>query len=252
MADGATMPTAGVNLQREHQRGLALVNPLVEQLSAITIEDEASYLQADALLGKIRNALKQWGTVWDMIQDRVVKPQREALDGVYSVNREVSGPMEKAEKLLKSKMKDYKDEEAKRIAQEIADRDAETDRLQQQIDDAKRREEMAKTPQARRVAQRQIVALDSTQQAVIENTPMAVQGSSSSTRTVKVPIVTNLQHLMMALSVGSLKAETALWDKIYESVQAIIKTEGKSQARKDEMMTWPGITIQDETQIVGR
>lgn len=243
-------PALGLNIEREHQKGLALVNPLLEKLHELKVVDEESYLVADELLGRIRQGLKQWGVVWETIQERVIKPQREALEGVYSINREIAGPLEKGEKALKASMGAYKTAEADRIARENIERDREAQRLQDEIDRATALQQQTKSPVARGVLTRNINRLNTMQQGVMETVPTPVVGAASSSRVVTYPELENLQAFAVALSVGSLKAHP-IRALVIEAINAVLKGEGTKDV-KAEMAQWPGCKMGRTTQIVGR
>jgi hypothetical protein len=240
-----------VNIEKDHQAGLALVNPLVQQLDSLEVVDEGSYLLADQLLGKIRNARKTWGLIWDRIQEKVVKPQREALDGVYAINREVDGPLERGERLLKAAMTDYKNEERERIARETAERERKALQLQQEIEAAEQAKARVSSPAARGAITRNINRLESQQQSVMEATPLPVLGTASSTRTVTVIELESLPAFAVALTVGSLK-DYPIRQLVINAVNSVLKSEGRTTELKEGMSKWPGCKLVEHTQIVGR
>lgn len=246
-----TPDAAAIDVGKEHERGLAMATPLLLQLPT-KITTEAEFLAADELLGQFRNVRRGWGAIWSIIQDRVIKKQREALDGIYSVNRDVDGPMEKGEMALKSLMKSYKDEEARTLAAAETKRIADAEALQREIDAAEAKKQAAPTPQLRGRIAAQQVKLEEKQMAVITQVNVAVLGSHSSTRTITYPVVGNLPQLALALLGGSLKGETEVRDKVLEAVNAVLRAEGRTNERKAEMVTWPGVVLHSESQIAGR
>jgi hypothetical protein len=248
----AVAGAVSVNIEREHQKGLALVNPLVQELGKVQITNELEYQAADVLLGKIRVARKGWGTIWTAIQERVIKPQRDALEGVYSINREVDGPLERGEKFVKSEMALYKDEERKQLEKANREREAEAERVQQQIE-ATRAKLATASGSVKGVLTRNLGRLDAHQQAVMEQVPMAVQGVNSSTRVVKVLKVSNLLLLAQYLASEEVDpdkdpAAVALLQAVEESLQK----SGRTQYEKERLAQWPGVSLMDTTQIVGR
>jgi hypothetical protein len=241
--------TPTVNIEREHQKGLALANPIIQELGQLQITNEEEYLAADALLGRVRQSRKVWGSIWEQIQGRVIKPQREALEGVYFINREVDGPLEKGEKLLKSEMQLYKNEERRRLEQENRQRDAEAARTQQLIEEARTKLETARGS-VKAILTRTVNRLETQQQVVMETTPLPVIGANSSTRQVKTIEVDNLQAFAVALTIGKLK-DHPIRAAVTAAVNAVLKGEARTQEQKDIMAQWPGLKLVESTQIVG-
>ena len=238
-----------VNMEREHQKGLALVNPIMAQMEGLEVNSEESYLVADQLVGEIRRRRKGWEPIWGAIQDRIVKPLRDSLEGAYSINREVDGALEKAEKSLKAKMSTYKNEERLRLERENRERDAEADRTQALIDETKRKLETARGS-VKGVLTRNLSRLDTHQQAVMETVPLPVVGANSSTRTVKRVEVDNLQAFAVALTIGKLR-DHAIKALILAAVNDALRGVARTQEQKDEMAQWPGLKMVETTQIVG-
>lgn len=250
---GAPAVTSAVNLEREHQKGLALINPILKELEGLEVVDEPSYLEADAMLGKVRNSRKTWATIWSAIDTRIVKPLRESLDGAYAINREVDRPLEQAEKAIKLKMGAYKEAEARQIAAADREREQEAERLQAEIEDAARKEDAAKSPVMKRRMAMQREILEGQQQEVIETVALPVIGSAATTRVVTYPVVVNLQQLAVALLVGTLsKKESGMRARVIDAVNAVLKAEARTAERKAEIAAWPGCELKSETQIVGR
>lgn len=245
----AAVLAPSINIEREHQKGLALVNPILEQIQGLSVTTEEEYQAADGLVGEIRKRRKAWSPIWEAIMSRVVKPQRDALEGVYSINREVDGPLEKAEKQVKTLMTSYKNEERDRIAKEELERELEAERTQQQIE-ATRVKLAGATGSVKGVLTRNLNRLETHQQAVIETVPMAVQGVNSSSRVVKSVVVENLPHFASALTLGTLK-DDPIKPLILNAINSVLRSEGRSQEARDIMAQWPGLKLVESTQIVG-
>ncbi len=244
----ATAPAtavATVNIERERQKGLALVTPILPKLEGLEVVDEESYQVADELIGQIRQRRKGWEPIWGAIQERMIKPLRETLEGAYSINRDVDGALEKAEKQLKGKMADYKDKERLRIAAENRKRDEDAERLQAQIEETKRKLEDARGS-VKGVLTRNLNRLDSQQQAVMETVPLPVLGTNSSDRVVKVLTVTNLPEFVKFLDPNE-----PMYMPILNAINSVLRSEGRTNERKAEMAQWPGVELVDRTQIVG-
>lgn len=245
----APIPVATVNIEREHQKGLALVNPILQQLDGLEVIDEPSYLVADELVGEIRKRRRGWEPIWNAIQERVIKPARESLDGIYSINREVDGALEKAEKSLKAKMATFKDKERLELAARNLKRDEDADRTQAIIDETKRKLSDARGS-VKGVLTKNLNRNEAHLQTVMETVPLPVVGTSSSTRIVKTIEVDNLQAFAVALTIGPLK-DHAIRQLITAAVNEALKAAGWTQVQKDEMAQWPGLKLVESTQIVG-
>lgn len=246
-----------VNVEREHQKGLALVNPVVAELRATQVTTAEQYAAADQLLGRLRNTRKQWGTIWGAIYERVVRPQKEALDNLYAINREIDKPLEDGEKALKKQMAAFKDEERRQLAVAEQQREAEANRTQELIDQTRAKLETAKGS-TKRVLENNLGRLESHQQAVLENIEMPVVASNSSDRVIKVLIVTDL--IALAEHMGRMQQEAGdhgtdadpAIDLILAAVEGVLNKLGKTQEAKDRLAQWPGVGLQEQTQIVGR
>lgn len=247
-AGGAVTPVA-INIEREHQRGLALVNPIIQQLEGLAVTDEASFLHADEIVGEIRRRRKAWEPIWSAIMTRVVKPQRDALEGIYSINREVDGPLERAEKQVKAQMASYKNQERLRIDAENRARDEEAERVQEQIEATRKKLESA-SGSVKGVLTRNLNRLENHQQTVIETVPLPVLGVNSSSRVIKSVAVDDIHVFAIALKNGALK-DNPIKPLIMNAINSVLKSEGRSQEARDIMAQWPGLKLVDNTQIVG-
>lgn len=246
----AKMPKSSVvsvvDLNSKKAEGLALINPIVAQVTAITISSPEDYERADELLGQISKARKVWGGIWGMIQDKTVRPLREALEGAYEVNRAVDGPVEKAEKVLKGKMGDYKTLEAKRIRQEQEQKEQEARRIQEEIDRKQRQAEEARTPQMRGKIAAQVVKLAEQAEQVFTDVEQPVVGMSSAVRSTPTPRIARMGEFWTAVE----EMELELDEKIQAELTLWLKREYKRDP--DTLKAMPGIVIEDVIGIARR
>lgn len=254
-AKSSPTPVSGgiaILVAKDREKGLALAGPLLKELEGgITIATEDDYLHYDNLLGKIRNTRKVWGTIWEAIQERIIKPQREALDGAYSVNREIDKPLEEGEKIIKGELAAFKERERKQLEAANRERDRAAEELQRQIEQTEQQAAAARTAPMRAKLETRRQQLETQQQTVIEDVPTQVIGSASSTRDVKVLHVTNLRLLMAYLDTQDGDA-IPLRLGIIEAAADVLRRSGKTQARRDEIGGWPGVELRTQIQIVGR
>lgn len=238
-------------IEREHRQGLALANPLIQELGRLHVTTAEEYLVADQLLGKVRNARKQWGTIWQQFYTRVVQPQKAALDNMYAINREIEKPLEDGEKKLKTAMADYKTEERRLLEEANRKRDEEANRTEQLIAETQAKLATAKGS-VKRVLNNNLERLENRQQAIMEDVPLPVLASNSSERTIKVLKVNNLLRLAQFLASDEIDPQDLAAQAVLEAVELAIQRAGRTQAEKERLSQWPGVSLVDQAQIVGR
>lgn len=216
-----------------------------DALTVQSIKTEVAYLKADAILGRIRLARKTWGVVWDRIQEKSIKPIREGLEELYTLNRSVDGPMELMETTIKKEMKAFKVRELEAINEARRKQEQETARLQREAEEKERQAAAARTPQMKgklvAAAQKLTAQADMARETA---PPMAVQGGSSSTRSKKAWRVDDMATFIAAVADGTLPEDALM----------VCKT-AMDQYFKDDpegMTVWPGVVVYDDVQIVGR
>lgn len=245
-------PAKGEALAPAQQKTQGLVVAQVVSLKVeadeLTITDDKSYEYADALLGRARNAVKIWEPIWERIQDRTIKPQRQALESLYELNRDIEGPSLKIQQTLKEKMKVYKLAEARRIQKEQDDRDKEAARL---IEEAKLKEkaiEEAKTPAMRERLRTALDDLTKKTEVVLMTAPSPkVMGFSSGTRKVKKARVGNWEEFATFLLDDG--GDIVMRDTFLRAIDEMIN----SRYRTDKTIEGVyGIEVYDDLDIVGR
>lgn len=249
-ASQAPQPVS-MNIQKAQQQGLALANPIVQQLSGMTITTAEEYLAADQLLGRVRNARKQWGSIWQQFYTRVVQPQKQALDGMYAINREIEKPLEDGEKKLKGLMADYKTEERRLLEEANRKRDEEAQEVQAQIERTQAKLATARGS-AKAVLSNNLNRLENQQQTIMEDVPLPVLASNSTERTIKVLKLNNLVRLAEYLASDEVDPQDFAAAAVLEAVEQALQKAGKTQAEKERLAQWPGVSLVDQPQIVGR
>lgn len=229
------------DLIKTKQDGLAVLTPLQSASVSLTIRTEADYQVADAMLAKVRTARKTWGDR----MERIIRPMRTALDEVYGLNRDVDRPLEAVETTIKQKMKVFKLEEQRVIQETAIAQQAEADRLRREAEEKEALAAKAKTAQMRgKLAAQQ----ERLQERIIEveSQPIQapVQANSSTTRPAKIIRVKDLLAFCGAIADGAIPHD------IIEVKQGMLNKQYKDNP--EEVAQWPGVTIEDDIQILGR
>lgn len=170
--------------------GLSLLQPLQPLVSALTVDDDESYLEADGLLGRIRSARGLWKVKMDPILTPAkvtVYEAKKTLDAAKALFNEVDNPMLELESVVKATMRDFKLREAahQRLLEEQAA--AEQRRFAAMAEEKRLKEEQATTAQMRARLATQRADLLAMAGAVKEEAKAApqVKGTSSAARRVQ-------------------------------------------------------------------
>lgn len=243
-AVSAVLPaTTPQRLDKTREEGQALILPLKETISTIDITGQDDYLQMDTALGRVRQARKQWGER----MERIIRPIRQGLEELYSLNREVDKPLEQLELLAKSKMRDFKLEEQRQLRAEEDARQAEARRLREEAEAAQRKAEAAKAPALKQKFDTAARVLESKADTVeFEESVAPVIGNQSSSRAVKKPRVVDLDKFLAGVVQGYVPK-----DCLKIEVRASVLTR-YYQEDPDGFESWPGVEVVDDIQISGR
>lgn len=210
--------------------------PLIRQAQAISITDNDSYNKADVLRFRLKNAKKSWT---DRLA-QIIRPQYEALESLYSLQREIVNPIDKASVIITEEMRRFKLEE-KRIADEAQ---AVRDRLQRDAEEATRRLEAAKSKSIAALAKKQIANIEEK----LEQTIVApVVAGNSGSRNVKMWRITDFKAFLMAVASGELPE-----DLVEVNSRAFNEYFRADDADKTSIRTWPGVVVEDDIQIVSK
>lgn len=221
--------------------GMQLITPLKAEAQELEVVDAESYLVADQLLHRIIGVRKTWKDR----MEKIIRPQRQAIDALYELNRDVDRPLEAQETAVRHKMKTFKLEEQRQIqAAEQAQR-AEQERLQREAEEAQRKAERAATPQmAGRLRAKAEAFLEKAEEVAQEEAPTPVIAASSTTRPKKVVTLDSFEKVIMGIADGDIPLDCVEvnWKRIREYF-------------KDDpagVESWPGFKVIDDIQIVGR
>lgn len=220
--------------------GQSLLAPL-QVLTPLDLQTEEDYQEADRRLSVIRRARAEWR---DRLQ-RVVKPIREGLDELYALGRDVDKPMEAMEGAYREGMQAYKMRELQAIREAERKKQEEEAQAVREAEEAMRKAEAARTAQLREKLQKQAMkAIERVDEITYRVDPTPVRAASSTTRVIKTPIVVDLNAFLSGIIVGEIPAD-------------LVAVQGRvlSAAYKEDpqsVLSWPGVEIQEEIQVVGR
>lgn len=234
----------------EHE-GFKLVTPLQREVEGLTITDAASYLAADALLGRVVAARKRWAAEMDPILTPAkvtVSEAKKTLAGAQALAAKVDGPLGDLELRMKAEMRDYKIEEIRQIEEQDRVREQEKLRLQEQERKAR---EVSEAPtasplKARLAAARATTAVEQIEELEQEDTPAPVKAEMSTTRRTPSWRITDttafVQQWLQEQMVGSMPS-----DAVIINTAAISRV---FRATPELLDSWPGIERYDEISVV--
>lgn len=234
----------------DKKEGLAQIEPLQLALAKIkTITTPAQYQAADEVLGKVITARKWWKLKMygDKTSPGPIPSIKSGLDMLYALNREVDSPLDAMETGLKARMRAFKQLELDQLRVAEAERLAAEAEAEEALLEASRREELARTPAAKAKAAE---AMEEAEVAYVEtqtSRAVPVQASNSSTRIPKKPVIQTTADLM-AFCLGI--AEGDIPSELVEVKQGMLNKLYKDDP--ETVAAFPGVTIIDDIQIVGR
>ena len=224
------------------QEGLSTLTPLQTAIadlpSVLTAED---YIDADTLRDRIRNARKTWKDR----MEKIIRPIRQGLDELYSLNRDVDVPLGTLEDSVTGRMKVFKLEETRLLRAAEEAREQEAQRLRNEAAQKELASEQARTVQMRgRLHAAAARAWSQAEEVEQEEIPTPIQVASSTTRPKRSPVVTDRTAFLKGIVAGY----------VPENCIAIIQPTLNRYYRDDPegMAAWPGVTLVDDIQIVGR
>lgn len=245
--DATVLPAgrASQELIQTKSEVMAQLPTIQTEVAQLRVVDAESYIVADGLLGRIRANRSIWGKVWARIQEKSIKPIREGLEELYSLNRDVDVPMEKLEERVKLQMKAYKIEEVRQIQARKDEQLREEARLKREAEEKAAAANRATTAQMRgKLAAASERLAQQAAAVAVEEAPAPVQGSSSGTRPKKKWRIKDMRKFCAAIGDGTLP------DDCVAPLNLIM-----NQYFKDDpvgMAVWPGVEVYDDVQIVGR
>lgn len=230
---------------KAHQEMARAFPQLRDEVVSVQVTDEDSYLHADVVLAKVRSTRK----AWNERMEAIIRPIRTGLDHIYALNRDVDRPMELLETQVKKAMGDYKTQETRRLLDEQRAKDAEDQRIAEELARVQEAEAKARTAPMRAKLAAAREALENQQQIVAEE-PVAtpVQANHSTTRAVKKIRVTDLGKLLLAIVAKKVPMDVILVNQVMLNSYLKLGPDNRSLPVSE----WPGVETYDDTQIVGR
>ena len=238
----ATTPPA--ELVKTKAAAIKESSPIIQRARELEIIDDSSYEAADLIRTTLKAGIKKWSDRLELI----IRPARQALDGLYALNREITGPMETGVIITSNKMKAYKLAEAERLRLEETKRLAEEIRIRREQEDVQAKLDAAKSKPVQRLMEQKIEKLEGKLEGIKEDVRVPVKAAGSGTRTVKVWEVEDWKKLLGAILAGDIPEDVIEINTV--TMNDYFK--GDTTPNKDAIRTWPGIKVRDEIQIVSK
>lgn len=242
-----TQPSA-VSLAKAKQGGVQLVTPLredVQELLELPLDEmtEEHYSQLDVMLSRVGKARKSWrdrlAPILDPLKD-AIRAAKKATEGTDALFKEVDSPMEQMESAIRLKMKDYKTEEYR--LKQIADREQQN--AARLLQEAAEREAAAKTPKQQQKAQAQRIQAEVQLEQTVERAPVTTYAENSTTRVKKTWKIKDMAKFLAFIAEN---------EELFPCVE--VRSPEMNKRYKDDpegMQSWPGIDIVDDVTIVRR
>ena len=240
IAPGAKIPPHLVKAKAE---GTHLVNPIREQVAALTVNTSEEYAEADALLHRIQSSIR----LWDDKMEAILAPLREAKSAADALKRDVRRPLVEFEDEVKALMRAYKLQEAKQI-EEAREKQAEKQtEVQAKLEETAERELAARTRQLReRLAARRQQLEQEAQTLEREVIAPTVAEHSTTRKVPKWRYVGTLKQLCKDVVAGKVPEGVVLMD--YSTINRIhLDKEGR-----ERMASWPNFELYEDIVIAGR
>src|SRR5690348_7955651 len=190
------MPSATQQVNKELEVIKVETAPIIARAKALAVADAQSYAVADSFLSRLVDARK----MAKARIGRILDPIKEALKEAQGLFKEIDSPLEQAEIVVRTRMRDFKLEEARQARLEEEKREAAAEELRRQAAAKALAEAKAKTAQMKEKLAAQRAELESKADvAAAAPMPVMVKAAGSTTRTVKVPQVRDLKALLGGL-----------------------------------------------------
>lgn len=216
--------------------GIKLISPLATEVEGLSIVTADDLQGADEILAGIQAARKTWKAK----MEKILAPLRSAKSEADALNREVDRPLEQLEAQVKSKIRDYRLEESRQIAEARRVQEAAEARLAQQIEETAQKEQAARTKQMRERLTNKRQALEN-QAEEVEAAREVVQTAHSTARAVRKWRVVNKR-----MAIQGLMAIDGRESFIELNTVAINKVP------LEEIEEWPGFEVYNDIVIAGR
>lgn len=205
----------------------------------LIVMDPGTFAIADSLLTKLVEARKTIKAKFA----KVIDPLKQALDEARSFFSEVDAPLAEAEGVIRGRMKGYKIEEARLARLEDEKRLAAADELRRQAEEKAIAESRAKTQAMKDRLAKERAELE-TKADVAQAAPAhtLVRAVGSTTRTVKVPQITDPRSVLLGILAKKIPLDIIEFD--LTAIKAYYKRDPAGVAE------WPGINWIEDIQIV--
>ncbi len=225
------------------RKDLTPARTLLTQVTTLIVEypDAASYEEADKLLSIIRCNVKKIEKGIAPILD----PLNEARKALLALKHDMQDPLDDAEQAIRSKMRAWKMQEHRALAEAEEQRQQEIEAKRQEAEEKEAAAARAKTSAVRQRLEAE--ALQAQVEAeVLEEEPEApaVQVVGSGTRKVKVWEVADLEQVIAGVTEGKIPLDVLTVDRA--------KVTEYFRESQTEVASWPGFLVKDDVRIVGR
>jgi len=240
-----TKPTPPALVKTE-VKGTRLVTPLQNAVEELTIETAEDYQTADEILTGIQQARKSWASEMEGT-DKEPGPLRAARimkQSVDALNRKIDGPLATLETQVKAKMREWKLEDARRIAAEQERIAAEQAKLTAKIEETANKELAARTAQMReRLAERRR-QLEAEAEEKAAEVPEETKGEHSTVRRVRKWRIADQEAVLRGVIQGHIPQSVVMTDNAAVNKQWLLDP--------DVVASWPGFEVYEDIQIAGR
>lgn len=247
-----------VDTDKLREEGLQTISAFKVKVVGMKITSELQYMQADTMLSQVQADKKMWiGKL-----DPIIKPQYEALEGMYSLRRELVNPREECEKLIKGAMAEW-DREKLRIEREAqAKRDEEARKIAEEERKAQEALVKAKTPQMQAKLQEIKADLAEKRQQLSSYVPPApTKAAGSSSRPVKKWRLISIEDFILSFMANDApEVDASMTDNLslltIDSIQMNAKFIYDQKVGKPVPLgigIWlPGIEVYEDVTITGK
>jgi hypothetical protein len=218
---------------------------ILAAVSAQMITDNSTYCVFDMFLVYIGNGRKQ---IADKL-DPMIKPIREGLDRLYKLRRDLMGPFDQAEEIVKGKMAGWQESERRRIAEEerkAREEQERQERAQREAEEAARKAKSEAERQAAsiRMAQAQENLTRAHDRLVTATNQRPVKASGSKVTVKKTWEVEDFDAFFQAVVAGQIpkiciQVNEEVMDTYWASDRGIV-------------LSWPGLKMVEKTIIGGK
>lgn len=227
-----TTATVDPALQSKATAAQALVMEIEPQIRSVSITDNETYLVFEKHYLRIRAARAEWKE--DI--EKIIRPQRDALEAVYELNRKTDRPREDLEKLIKTMMEGYQYQLQAKAREEQRIKDEQAQQLRNEATRLAEQARIAPTPQmAKKLIQRSTQKMETAEAVEELDIESKVDSADTHIRKKMQWEVTDTMALIKAVASGDIPMDVLEVSSV--SMNKYFKT---SQA---DMAEWPGVRV---------